>query len=196
MNVLIIDNGSRHSDKIEAFFDGWNVKRLSYDDPAIHDTPEDTLAVLTGGGKMSVIGHREEYENEFEFVRRFGGPVIGICLGSEIIAHVHDVWITRLDSRVEGQRRLSVTADGAEAGLRDGVSVYEAHRWAVKDEDMNGQLTVLARSEDGIEAFKHIERPLYGTQFHPEVGEGTDGHEIFRLLVEQAISSMKTTSMI
>lgn len=190
MNVLIIDNGSKHVDKIEQFFDGWDVKRAQFDDPSIHETPADTLAILSGGRKMAVIGHGYEYENEFEFIRNFAGPIIGICLGFEMIAHLNGDWITRLETRIEGNKTVQATVEGELLGLPEEASVYEAHRWILQSVDE--PLTVLARSDDGVEAFKHASRPVYGTQFHPEISSDNDGGKILQLLVNQALSSIKT----
>lgn len=60
----------------------------------------------------------------------------------------------------------------------DKFSVYEAHRFVVRETPP--ELIVLAKSKDGIEAFKHISLPIYGVQFHPEMFiDQTAGKSVF-----------------
>lgn len=52
-------------------------------------------------------------------------------------------------------------------GLLDPVYMEEDHYWAVKE--LPPVLELLATTETcPIQAFRHRERPVYGTQFHPE----------------------------
>lgn len=194
MNILIVDNGSAHIGKIADFFDSDDVRQIAHDDPSLHETPGDTLTVLSGGRNMSVIGHLDEYKNQIEFARKFGGPIIGICLGFEIIAHAHGSWLTRLETRSEGIKQITTTIEGEALELPRTAYVYEGHRWAVKD--LEEPLVTLARSDDGVEILKHRHRPVYGTQFHPEVSAGNDGEKILHTLVRHAMASVKSTSMI
>lgn len=63
--------------------------------------------------------------------------------------------------------------------LGDVVRVQEYHSWEVND--LGGDLELLASSEDcRVQAFVHRQRPVYGTQFHPEQSSDNypDGFQI------------------
>lgn len=58
----------------------------------------------------------------------------------------------------KGQRRLP----------KNRLKQFESHRWAVTN--MHKDFEVLAESNTGIEVIKHKSKPIFATQFHPEVG--------------------------
>lgn len=183
MNVLIVDNGSRHVDKIAELFPDSTINTISFRDPAIHATAADTLAVLSGGKDLAVIGNEETYNNEIEFIRNFGGPIIGICLGFELIAHAYGTQLYKMDSRREGNQEIKATNEGQIIVPEGSASVYQGHRWHVRS--LARPLIALAESEDGVEMLRHESRDIYGVQFHPEVHEGNDGQAIFQKMVRQ-----------
>jgi GMP synthase (glutamine-hydrolysing) len=52
-------------------------------------------------------------------------------------------------------------------GLPDEICMIQNHYWAVTQ--LPSDLVLLARTDAcPIQAFRHRERPIYGTQFHPE----------------------------
>lgn len=182
MNVVIIDNGSRHIDRIAELFDDATVSKMALHDPAIHDIPTDTLVVLSGGRWMSVLKHQQEYANELEFIRSFGGAIIGICLGFELIAHAYGNQLYKMDERREGIHPIRALESG-EAVLGGATAqVYQGHKWFVKE--VGAPLEALAESDDGVELLRHTSRKIYATQFHPEVHDGNDGREIFRRIMD------------
>jgi GMP synthase-like glutamine amidotransferase len=106
-------------------------------------------------------------------------PIVGICLGAEVIANAFDATLEHLDEKRRGIFTISPTEKGTELlGIRSPFDVYEGHSSAITK--LPDVFDVLATSEDGIEIFKHKSRPLYGLQFHPEhLVDRTSGDEIF-----------------
>lgn len=189
MNILIIDNGSTHTDKIEQLFEGHTISTVSFLDPSIHDAPPDTLAVLSGGRHTAVYGNEDLYRNEIEFVRHFGGPILGICLGFELIAMTYGAQLYKMEERREGAHSITATSTGKELLLPAQMQVYEGHRWFIKD--VSSPLIALAESGDGVEMLCHESRPIFATQFHPEVGIDNDGAAVWKTLVKAAIVHAK-----
>ena len=177
MSVVIVDNGSLHVKEIEHLFEGWEVATIRYDDSALKDLDPSALVVLSGGSKHSLIGHLDEFTHELELIKSHEGPLIGICLGFEMMAHVYGSRLERRDERTQGTKEISLASEVSAILGKDTALVYEAHRWHVAT--VFEPLVTLAWSSDGIEMIRHQSRPHVGFQFHPEVEAGVDGKRIF-----------------
>jgi GMP synthase (glutamine-hydrolysing) len=76
-----------------------------------------------------------------------------------------------------GLSRLRVTAeDDLFKGLPREFLVWESHNDEVKDAP---NFMILAMSDNcKIQAVKHVKKPFYGVQFHPEVNDTEHGSQI------------------
>lgn len=137
---------------------------------------------------------RQEYELALlEALRdRPGTPVLGICLGMQIMAlHAGGMLDQRMEeTRADAGRHFDAThpvvPEGAGVGLISPGAVWSRHRQAVRDA---GRLAVAARADDGvIEAVVDPKRAFYvGVQWHPErTEERALGAEVFRRLIAAA----------
>jgi anthranilate/para-aminobenzoate synthase component II len=65
-----------------------------------------------------------------------------------------------------------------------GATVFSSQRWRMTE--LPDELEAWCASSEGIEVFKHKQKPLYGLQFHPERRAGkNDGARMFFTIVEQ-----------
>lgn len=117
-----------------------------------------------------------------EFVRRapHGLPILGICLGLQVIAQVYGGEVIPAKTIMHG-KVSDIHHDGS--GLFEGLpSPFKAARYhslAVKDGSLKGDLIVNARTKDGeIMGAQHKTRPIYGVQFHPESIASEKGHAL------------------
>jgi GMP synthase (glutamine-hydrolysing) len=144
------------------------------------------LVVL--GGPMNVEDHpsRPHLANEMRAIERMleqGKPVLGICLGAQLLAHVLGAPVTRLRTPEIGWYPLHKTADGEAdpvlAPLHGGTPVFQWHGCRF---DIPAGAVHLARSE-GCEqqAFRYGDN-AYGFQFHLEM----DGRLVERWLADPA----------
>jgi len=138
--------------------------------------PEDIDAdglVLSGGPSMDRIGRCADYLD-------LGIPVLGICLGMQIIAH-------ELGGRVgsgDYGGYADVTVEIVEAddplvgSLAPETRVWASHADEVKE--LPDGFTLTARSDVcDVEAMSNVARELYGVQWHPEVAHTERGDEVF-----------------
>ena len=107
-------------------------------------------------------------------------PVLGVCYGMNLIAHLSGGRIQPATHREYGRAEIEVAADeGLFAGFGEGARtpVWMSHGDQVAE--LPADFVVAARSANSpIAAFRHRERPLFGVQFHPEVAHTPRGGEL------------------
>lgn len=105
-----------------------------------------------------------------DLVRTWRGPLLGVCLGHQGIAHHLGGRVIAAPAIVHG-KTSAITHDGTGvfAGLPPSIEVMRYHSWMVDPADLPAALRVTARTADGIiMGLSHQTRPLHGIQFHPE----------------------------
>jgi GMP synthase (glutamine-hydrolysing) len=113
-------------------------------------------------------------------VVELGVPVLGICYGLQLLAHRLGGLVEKAEDREYGRALLKVERDDV---LFDGLSggaervVWMSHGDKVLR--VPEGFTVIARSESSpFAAVRHVERPIWGLQFHPEVAHTDGGSQI------------------
>ena len=134
--------------------------------------------VIGGGPSLDRTGNCEQY------IRELDVPIIGICLGHQLIARVFggEVGKGSMGGYSEVEVRI-VERDDLFAGIPGRIKVWASHMDEVKK--LPEDFKVLAESDIcKIEAMRHKTRPLYGVQWHPEVYHSQYGVELYRNFVE------------
>ena len=100
-------------------------------------------------------------------MRRAGVPLLGVCLGHQVIATAFGGRVERVEPAHGLVGRVRHDGSGLFRGLPSPLDAVRYHSLAVTR--VPAELRVTARSEDGlVMAVQHRERPLHGVQFHPE----------------------------
>jgi para-aminobenzoate synthetase component 2 len=108
-------------------------------------------------------------------------PVLGVCLGHQVIATVAGGTVRRARELVHGYTS-EIHHDGAGvfAGLPDPLTATRYHSLALDPATVPSGLEVTARTPDGvIMGVRHRTRPIEGVQFHPESVLSSAGHDLF-----------------
>lgn len=103
-----------------------------------------------------------------EALRQARVPVLGVCLGHQAMAHHCGATVARATRPMHGRLdRVHHAATGLFRGIPDHFEVVRYHSLAVTD--LPAELEALAWAADGtLMALRHIRRPWWGVQFHPE----------------------------
>lgn len=137
------------------------------------------MVILSGGHGEPVTQTPERYKQEIQFILETRQPILGICLGFELLAYAFGGKLVSLPKYEHGQLAITMQVDDPIGSAGRTFRVYENHRWVVTDP--GPELIGLAKSKDGFEIIKHRTRPMYGFQFHPEMfTEDVTGKELFR----------------
>ncbi len=99
-----------------------------------------------------------------------GVPVLGVCLGHQVIAEVFGGVVCRAPKPVHGKTD-EIAHDGQAlfAGVPNPFTATRYHSLAVEADSIAAPLQVQATTSDGvIQAIRHATKPVFGVQFHPE----------------------------
>ncbi|HUF14001.1 MAG TPA: aminodeoxychorismate/anthranilate synthase component II [Longimicrobiales bacterium] len=97
-------------------------------------------------------------------------PLLGVCLGHQVIARVFGARVERASACVHG-KATPIRHDGAGvfARLDSPTSTGRYHSLAVVEATLPPELRVTARADDGVVmGVRHESLPIEGVQFHPE----------------------------
>lgn len=174
MKILLIDNHTKHKRALYEALKDHEVEVRQYRPGLNFDTSDKDLVILSGGGGEgkeiddTIKANHLWYEDEMKFVKQCDKPLLGICMGFEIICRAYGAPVKEMPEEISGVYRLKVTKKGRRLLRHNKIWQYEAHKWRVKKTPEGFRR--LAKSSTGVEVIKHKEKPVIATQFHPELG--------------------------
>ena len=138
---------------------------------------ENVKGIILSGGPSSVYdpGAPKADERIFET----GVPILGICYGMQLGAHVLGGRVKPAAAREFGRAKLKVTSDDPLLrGMPNDTTVWMSHGDQVFE--LPPEFVPLAATPTcPLAATRHKTRPFYGVQFHPEVTHTPRGEQIF-----------------
>lgn len=136
--------------------------------------------IILSGGPNSVYG--DDVPTADPALLDLGTPVLGVCYGMQLLAHLGGGVVKREDGRREyGRAMLKVDGGRLFEGFGQGeeTPVWMSHGDHV-DVPPPGYRTVAASARNEVAAIEHASKPLFGVQFHPEVAHTPRGGEMLR----------------
>ena len=187
MNVLVIDNydsfvynlvqyvGERGAEVV--------VRRNDVAMNELEGIGADRIIISPGPGRPERAGISEAV------VKRFGLkiPILGVCLGHQVIGHVFGAKIGYARKIMHGKVSLiHHDSHGSFTGLKNPFYATRYHSLIVSEDDFPSCLHVSARAEDGeIMGIRHRTLPVEGVQFHPESILTEDGKKLIKNFLEE-----------
>ncbi len=182
MHILIINNGTVRIDDLKKLLNIYTYDIVKLGEINSSQASKYDLIILSGSSTFSILGNEKLYKNEIQLIKNCKTPILGICLGFELIAFSYGAKLELLDKKIKDIIDISVLESGGIFNNLPNFSVYESHRWVVKKAPE--EFLVLAESKNGIEVIKHKDKNVYGFQFHPSAfTDLTCGDEIFKNLL-------------
>jgi GMP synthase (glutamine-hydrolysing) len=180
--IVVLDAGGQY-----CHLEARKVRELGvYAEVRPSDTPASELAsakgIMISGGPASVLEPGSPTVDPGIF--RTGQPVLGICYGQQLMAHL-------LGGKVLGNDRgeyglavleLDPSDDPLFSGLAGPQQIWMSHRDSVRS--LPEGFSVVGRTDTcAVAAIAAPARKLYGVQFHPEVAHTARGQEYLRNFV-------------
>jgi para-aminobenzoate synthetase component II len=102
--------------------------------------------------------------------RRPAVPLLGVCLGHQVLGQVFGARVERAPELVHGKTsEIHHDGVGIFADLPDPFTATRYHSLAVVPDSLPAELEPLAWTGDGVlMGMRHRELPYWGVQFHPE----------------------------
>jgi GMP synthase (glutamine-hydrolysing) len=183
--IVVLDFGSQYSQLIAR-----RIRELGvYSELHPFNVPVEKIRALAPKGIVLSGGPSSVYEPDAPLpgpaIFSLGVPVLGICYGLQVIAHLLGGEVDPSASREFGKAELYV--DDTE-DLFAGLFPPEMSSWTTVWMSHGDALTKLPPGFDGIAhsanspiaAIRNSTTKTYGVQFHPEVAHTERGKEIFR----------------
>jgi anthranilate synthase component 2 len=168
--ILIIDNYDSFAYNLVQYvgeFDEVTVRRNDAIDAAgIRELDPDGIVVSPGPGTPAEAGVSIDVFAETDY------PALGVCLGHQALCAAHGARVGHAPEVVHG-KSSAVTHDGTGlyAGVANPFDVGRYHSLAVERADLPDVLTETAHTDDErgvVMGVRHVDRPQFGVQFHPE----------------------------
>jgi carbamoyl-phosphate synthase small subunit len=168
--VVLLDCGCKANIQRNLLKCGLNLIRVPYDHYFL-GLDYDGLVISSGPGDPKIC---EETIRNVEHALAVSKPILGICLGHQILALAAgaETYKLKFGHRSQNQPCLELSGS-AQADVR-AVITSQNHGYAVREQDLPGDWRLwFTNVNDGtVEGIRHATKPFLGVQFHPEGSPG------------------------
>ena len=184
--VLVVDLGAQYAQLIARRIRQAGVfSRIVSRDIGVEEARRhQPLGLVLSGGPLSVYAD-DAYLIDPGLLE-IGVPVLGICYGHQLLAHLLGGTVERTGEAEYGRTSLDVTGDSLLlAGTPARQDVWMSHMDAVT-RPPQGFAGVATTQGSPVATMEDQERLFYGVQFHPEVIHTDHGFEVMERFVRDA----------
>jgi para-aminobenzoate synthetase component 2 len=179
--ILVIDNYDSFVFNLVQYLGELGARTVVWRNDA--GTVEDVRGLGPDGVVISPgPGHPRDARLSVDVVRELGPtlPVLGVCLGHQVIGHVYGGRVGAAPELVHGKTsQVLHQGAGVLAGLPAPFAATRYHSLVVEREGLPPALEVTGETAGGlVMALRHRHHPVEGVQFHPESILTESGHQL------------------
>lgn len=174
--ILIIDFGSQYTQLIARRVRELNVYCEIHPFNNLPETLTDVKGVILSGGPASVLEEGSPRIELNDLIEKY--PVLGVCYGAQLIAHLNGGSVARSEIREYG--RANINHPNTSVLMKDipqNSQVWMSHGDTIKSLPEGFEITASTK-EVKVAAYDWKEKNVFGIQFHPEVYHSTDGKKM------------------
>lgn len=183
IRVVVIDFGVKWSILRMLKSLGCQVWRVPFDADLSVIQKIDPQAVVLSNGPGDPRAMAPEVLETIKHLIHQGLPILGICLGYQLLALLYGAEILKLPCGHHGNNHPVKVLDSDEIWITS-----QNHEFAVSERNMPPTLIPSHRSlfDGSLEGFTVKDKPIMGVQFHPEAGPGpADAGSVFQKFYAQ-----------
>ncbi|MFZ5944397.1 MAG: glutamine-hydrolyzing GMP synthase [Bacillota bacterium] len=176
--VLVLDFGGQYNQLITRRIRELKVysEMLPYNVPIAKIKEINPKGIVFSGGPASVYGENAPHCDPE--ILNLGIPILGICYGMQLITYALGGKVEKAERREYGKAVLDVDVDDKLfSGLDCEQLCWMSHGDYIT-EVPEGFKSIGKTEHTPYAAFSHVEKKLYGVQFHPEVKHTANGQAI------------------
>jgi GMP synthase (glutamine-hydrolysing) len=171
--IAVFDFGSQYSQLIVRRIRELGYQALLHQPERIGEIGRPSAIILSGGPRSTTEPGAPDID--FERLKAYGVPVLGICYGMQLLNLKCGGRIHPGTTREYGPALLRpVCGDGLMAGV-EASQVWMSHSDTC---ERPPEARVLAENQDGVPVALQWGEGLFGIQFHPEVSHSEQGDRI------------------
>lgn len=172
--LLVVDNGSIYTKNLIDFL---NEKKISFEIQTPHllklTSLENYDSFILSGRRKNEKKINEINSKIITFSIKNNRKLLGICYGAEILALTLGGTIKKIHSLQKGNETITILKNNLISNKS--MNVFESHNFEIAK--IPSVLVPLAKSNNcKYEIIQHEKKPIFGTQFHPEMS--LDGHDL------------------
>lgn len=177
--IVILDFGGQYNQLIARRVRECNVfsEILPYNTTAEKIKEKNPKGIIFTGGPASV--YEENSPKCDEKIFELGIPVLGICYGMQLTAHILNGEVGRADKREYGTINVKIEKSPIFEGFENSNDCLMSHTCYVSKLP-DGFKVIGSTDSCPVAAMENSEKRIYGLQFHPEVNHTKDGTKIIK----------------
>lgn len=177
-NVIVLDFGGQYNQLIARRVREFNVycELLPYTTPLDKILEKKPIGIIFTGGPASVF--EENAPTVEKAMLEAGIPVLGICYGCQLMAHLSGGKVG-VGPREYGKQIMTVKASPLFKDIPVESQCWMSHTCYVEEVPMGFAVTATTATCP-VAAMANPEKKLYGVQFHPEVMHTTFGSAVLK----------------
>ena len=172
--LLVVDNGSIYTKQLTDFL---NKKKIFFEKYTPYLLELNSLkkydSIILSGRRRNDKKINAINSKIINFSIKNNKKLLGICYGAEILALTLGGTIRKIESIQKGNEKIEILQDNLI--VNNSLNVFESHGYEISK--LPDMLISIGKSNNcKYEIIQHKEKPIFGTQFHPEMS--LDGNDL------------------